>query len=50
MIEEVEKHKKNIEKNGFSLTELMISIAIIGLVIGVYLIAFQTIQKNMVTT
>jgi len=45
----VEKHKKNIEKNGFSITELMISIAIIGLVIGGSLIAFQTMQENMVT-
>ena len=43
------KHKKNIEKNGFSLTELMISIAIIGLVIGGSLIAFQTMQQNTAT-
>ena len=50
MIQKKKKHKKKLLINGFSLVELMISIAIIGLVIGASLIAFQTMQKNMATT
>jgi len=50
MITKKKKYKKNFLINGFSITELMISIAIIGLVIGGSLIAFQTMQKNMATT
>ena len=50
MIQKKKKHKKKLLINGFSLVELMISIAIIGLVIGASLIAFQSMQKNMATT
>ena len=50
MIQKKKKHKKKLLINGFSLVELMISIAIIGLVISASLIAFQSMQKNMATT
>ena len=50
MIQKKKKHKKKFLINGFSLIELMISIAIIGLVISASLIAFQSMQKNMATT
>ena len=50
MIQKKKKHKKKFLINGFSIIELMISIAIIGLVISASLIAFQSMQKNMATT
>ena len=50
MIQKKKKHNKKFLINGFSIVELMISIAIIGLVIGGSLIAFQSMQKNMSTT
>jgi len=50
MIQKKKKHKRKFLINGFSIIELMISIAIIGLVISASLIAFQSMQKNMATT